>query len=68
FETACFAAIEANWLVATPLPSPFLFCKDTYNFTMQIYERLNLNNAVQAMYGVATEWAQHRILRSAVTE
>ena len=29
-------------------------------------KRLNLNNTVQAMYGVATEWAQHRILRSAV--
>ena len=27
FETACFAAIEANWLVATPLPSPFFFAK-----------------------------------------
>ena len=25
-------------------------------------------NTVQAMYGVATEWEQHRMLRSAVTE
>ena len=31
-------------------------------------KRLNLNNTVQAMYGVATEGEQHRILRSAVTE
>ena len=31
-------------------------------------KRLNLNNTVQAMYGVATEGEHHRILRSAVTE
>ena len=29
---------------------------------------VTINNTVQEMYGVATEWEQHRILRSAVTE
>ena len=27
---------------------------------------VTINNTVQAIYGVATEWEQHRILRSAV--
>ena len=31
-------------------------------------ERLNFHNTVQAIYGVATEREQHRLLRSAVTE
>ena len=31
-------------------------------------KRLNFHNTVQAIYGVATEREQHRLLRSAVTE